>query len=59
MNAIQSKLIAGMLLESLVVSNSGEQKIYRIMPVGDSIAEGRNTLSHYRYPLWIKLHEAG
>ena len=32
---------------------------WRIMPVGDSITEGGNTFSVYRYPLWKKLTAAG
>lgn len=36
-----------------------EQKVYRIMPVGDSITEGGQTFSSYRYPLWVKLFTAG
>ena len=35
------------------------QKIYRIMPVGDSITEGGSSFSNWRYPLWEKLHTAG
>lgn len=35
------------------------QKIYRIMPVGDSITEGAPGFSVYRYPLWEKLAGAG
>jgi acetyl esterase/lipase len=35
------------------------QKIYRIMPVGDSITEGGPAFSVYSYPLWEKLVTAG
>ncbi len=35
------------------------QRVYRIMPVGDSITAGGSTFSVYRYPLWEKLHAAG
>ena len=41
------------------ISQAAEQKIYRILPVGDSITEGGKTFSNYRYPLWEKLHAAG
>ena len=36
-----------------------EQKIYRIMPVGDSITEGGSSFSNWRYALWEKLYRAG
>ena len=36
-----------------------EQKVYRIMAVGDSITEGGGDISCYRYPLWEKLFSAG
>lgn len=35
------------------------QKVYRIMPVGDSITEGGGEIACYRYPLWEKLFSAG
>jgi acetyl esterase len=35
------------------------QKIYRIMPVGDSITEGGSSFSNWRYPLWERLYTAG
>ena len=35
------------------------EKVYRIMPVGDSITEGGATFSVYRYPLLKKLKNAG
>lgn len=59
MDAMKSTLIAGFLLASLAVAVASEQKIYRILPVGDSITEGGNTFSNYRYPLWEKLFSAG
>lgn len=37
----------------------GSQKLYRIMPVGDSITEGGSTFSNWRYGLWEKLYSAG
>lgn len=36
-----------------------EQKMYRIMAVGDSITEGGKSFVSYRYPLWEKLAGAG
>ena len=36
-----------------------EQKIYRILPVGDSITEGSKSFSNYRYPLLQKLTATG
>lgn len=47
------------LILGLVVPLRAEQKIYRIMPVGDSITEGGGSFSNWRYPLWEKLHNAG
>jgi lysophospholipase L1-like esterase len=41
------------------LAHAGEQKIYRILPVGDSITEGGGTFGNYRYPLWEKLSAAG
>lgn len=35
------------------------KKMWRIMPVGDSITEGGSTFSVYRLPLWEKLTAAG
>ncbi|MCX7047859.1 MAG: GDSL-type esterase/lipase family protein [Candidatus Sumerlaeota bacterium] len=35
------------------------QRIYRILPIGDSITEGGKTFSTYRYPLREKLFAAG
>ena len=34
-------------------------KLYRVMPVGDSITEGGSSFSNWRYPLWEKLRTAG
>lgn len=50
-----------LVLTALIWAKAGavEQKIYRILPVGDSITEGGRTFSNYRYPLWEKLHAAG
>jgi acetyl esterase/lipase len=47
------------LLFGLLVPLRADQKIYRIMPVGDSITEGGSSFSNWRYPLWEKLHTAG
>lgn len=38
---------------------AGEQKIWRIMPIGDSITEGAGHFAVYRYPLLKRLTEAG
>ena len=46
-------------LVAVVLTANAEQRLYRIMPVGDSITEGRGTLLSYRYPLWEKLFAAG
>ena len=35
------------------------QRIYRVMPVGDSITQGGSNFDSYRYPLWEKLFTAG
>ncbi len=35
------------------------QRLYRIMPVGDSITEGGANFANYRYPLWERLSAAG
>ncbi|MCU0749006.1 MAG: alpha/beta hydrolase fold domain-containing protein [Akkermansiaceae bacterium] len=37
----------------------GAPKIYRVMPVGDSITEGGSSFSTWRYGLWEKLYTAG
>jgi acetyl esterase len=52
-------LLLALFLALRVPVTAGEQKIYRIMPVGDSITEGGKTFSNYRYPLWEKLFAAG
>jgi acetyl esterase/lipase len=36
-----------------------EDRIWKIMPVGDSITEGGSTFSNWRFPLWEKLTAAG
>jgi acetyl esterase len=41
------------------VADAAEQKIYRILPVGDSITEGGETFSNYRPLLCEKLLAAG
>lgn len=41
------------------VASATEQKIYHILPVGDSITEGGGNFSNYRYPLLKKLTAAG
>jgi lysophospholipase L1-like esterase len=57
--AIWARLAAaflGLLLPAAVMS---EQTVYRILPLGDSITEGGNAFSNYRYPLAKKLAAAG
>ena len=43
----------------LLVPLHADQKVHRIMPVGDSITEGEGSFSNWRYPLWEKLYAAG
>ena len=40
-------------------TNGAPRRIYRIMPVGDSITQGGSTFASYRYLLWEKLSAAG
>jgi acetyl esterase/lipase len=53
------RIFLSLLLAALVVAVEAEQRVYRIMPLGDSITEGGRTFSNYRYPLWEKLFAAG
>jgi acetyl esterase/lipase len=53
------RALALLLLAAFMVTVRVEQRVYRLMPVGDSITEGGNTFSNYRYPLWEKLFAAG
>jgi lysophospholipase L1-like esterase len=46
-------------LAMIPIVSGAEQKIYRIMAVGDSITEGGRNFSSYRYPLSEKLLAAG
>jgi acetyl esterase/lipase len=48
-----------LLLLAFVVTAHAEQRVYRILSLGDSITEGGATFSNYRYPLWEKLFAAG
>ena len=34
-------------------------RVYRVMPVGDSITEGGSSFANWRFPLWEKLQAAG
>lgn len=52
------RFLALLLLLSLSPP-AAAQKLYRVMPVGDSITEGGSSFSNWRYPLWEKLHAAG
>lgn len=47
------------LVLALATQLPAAQRIYRIMPVGDSITEGGGSFSNWRYQLWEKLHTAG
>ena len=53
------RALALLVLFGLGARAAAEQPVYRLMPVGDSITEGRGTLLSYRYPLWEKLFAAG
>jgi lysophospholipase L1-like esterase len=46
-------------LLSFSLSVFAEEKIWRIMPVGDSITEGGSTFANYRLPLWQLMRDAG
>lgn len=48
-----------LLASTMAATEVPNQKVYRVMPVGDSITEGGRTFSNYRYPLWKKLTAAG
>lgn len=52
-------LLAALTTSGYAAVDAAGQRIYRIMPVGDSITEGGNTFASYRYPLWEKLFTAG
>ncbi len=52
-------LLSWFVVALLQSSFGAEQKIYRILPAGDSITEGGATFANYRYCLWGKLFEAG
>ena len=55
-----ARFVFGILFATAaIMAGAAEQKIYHILPVGDSITEGGNTFSNYRYPLWEKLRAAG
>jgi acetyl esterase/lipase len=47
------------LVLALLLPLGASQKLYRIMPVGDSITEGGASFSNWRYDLWEKLYTAG
>ena len=53
--------LAGLVLgaNGFAATDSAGQRLYRIMPVGDSITEGGTTFACYRFPLWEKLFTAG
>jgi lysophospholipase L1-like esterase len=58
-NPVIRILSALLVLLTLLPPLHGAQKTYRIMPVGDSITEGGESFSNWRYPLWEKLFSAG
>lgn len=52
--------ILGLLIGlSLSCCSNGGSRVWRIMPVGDSITAGGKRFEVYRYPLWKKLKAAG
>src|SRR5882757_6480488 len=34
-------------------------RVFKILPIGDSITQGSGPYTSYRFPLWEKLHAAG
>jgi hypothetical protein len=54
-----SLLMAAVFSASAADGGRGEQKAWKIMPVGDSITEGGKFFSNWRYPLLQKLIAAG
>ena len=60
MNVIKSMLLVWVLaFTACAEASAPEQKMYRILPVGDSITEGGKSFSNFRYPLLEKLTVAG
>ena len=60
MKGVKPKTIFCLLtLVALSATFAAEQNIYRVLPLGDSIMEGGNNFSNYRYPLLQKLSAAG
>ena len=60
MKSIKSKLMICLLaFAAWAAASAKEQKLYRILPVGDSITEGSKSFSNYRYSLLKKLTAAG
>lgn len=53
------KIISILIALAIPLPAYAAQRIYRIMPVGDSITEGGSSFSNWRYPLWEKLRTAG
>lgn len=53
------KFLAILTLPLLLSPLHAKEKIYRIMPVGDSITEGGSSFSNWRYSLFEKLYKAG
>ncbi len=60
MKSSRVKIIFGLLaFVACSCAYATDQKLYRILSVGDSITEGGKTFDNYRYPLWEKLFGAG
>ena len=52
-------LFGSLLVCGVSLAQPTNQRVYRILPFGDSITEGGRTFSCYRYPLYQKLAAAG
>ena len=52
-------LFGSLLVCGVSLAQPTTQRLYRILPLGDSITEGGKTFSCYRYPLYQKLAAAG
>jgi acetyl esterase len=57
--AAHAGVTGGLPSDSSLPAFASPQKVWRILPVGDSITEGGKTFFCYRYPLWEKLVGAG
>jgi lysophospholipase L1-like esterase len=52
-------LLCLLVFAAWLAAFAAKPKVYRILPVGDSITEGGKSFSNYRYPLLQKLSAAG